>query len=140
MTDQRKPLRKSTAQARHTATPSLRPLGRGEAVSGRMVTRELGGRASSVVPSRREEEGGDSVLSRYFREMATHQVMGADEELQAAERVEQTEVKMWQEVLGYMPAAVYLVPQLAGQVAELPEEERPPAEILAGLEKFAGVF
>src|SRR5690606_15107159 len=34
----------------------------------------------------------------------------------------------------------YLVPQLAAQVAELPEEERPPAEILAGLEKFAHVY
>jgi len=140
MTDQRKPLRKSTAQARHAGTPSLRPLGRGEAASGRMMTRELGGRASSVVPSRREEEGGDSVLSRYFREMATHQVMGADEELQAAERVEQTEVRIWQELLGYMPAAVHLLPQLAGQLGGLPEEERPSADILSGLEKFVGVF
>jgi RNA polymerase primary sigma factor len=140
MTDQRKPLRKSPAPARHAATSSLRPLGRGESVGGRMVTRELGGRASSVVPSRREEEGGDSVLSRYFREMATHQVMGADEELQAAERVEQTEVKMWQELLGYMPAAVHLVPQLAGQVNTLPEEERPPVDILGGLERFVGIF
>ena len=33
----------------------------------------------------------DSMLSRYFRDMATHQVMGPDEELQAAQSVEEAE-------------------------------------------------
>ena len=36
----------------------------------------------------RDESGGDSMLSRYFRDMATHQVMGPDEELKAARMVE----------------------------------------------------
>jgi RNA polymerase primary sigma factor len=139
MTEQRTPLRKSTAKARQIAGASLRPLGMSEAPAPRMVTREVGGRASSVVPSRREEEGGDSVLSRYFREMATHPVMAADEELQAAERVEATEVSMWQALLSYMPAAVHLLPQLALQVEALPEEERPGAEIFAGLAGAADV-
>ncbi len=33
-----------------------------------------------------EEGGGDSMLARYFREMATHTVMGPDEELETADR------------------------------------------------------
>src|SRR5262245_57356589 len=32
--------------------------------------------AENVVPSSRDDVSGDSTLSRYFREMATHQVMG----------------------------------------------------------------
>ena len=36
-----------------------------------------------------EEGGGDSMLARYFREMATHPVMGPDEELGTAVDVEQ---------------------------------------------------
>ena len=39
-----------------------------------------------------EEGGGDSMLARYFRDMAAHQVMGPDEELQTAKAVEQAEV------------------------------------------------
>lgn len=35
-----------------------------------------------------EEGGGDSMLSRYFREMAAHPVMGQDEELATAMEVE----------------------------------------------------
>jgi RNA polymerase primary sigma factor len=91
------------------------------------------------VPARREEEGGDSVLSRYFREMATHQVMGAEEELQAAERVEATEVAMWQALLGYMPAAPHLIAQLEAQVLATPEEDRPDMSIFDGLRRLAGI-
>ena len=38
---------------------------------------------------RADEGGGDSMLSRYFREMATHHVMGPQEELATAIEVEQ---------------------------------------------------
>ena len=41
----------------------------------------------------KDDSVGDSMLSRYFRDMATHQVMGPDEELQAAKEVEQAEVE-----------------------------------------------
>lgn len=37
----------------------------------------------------------DSMLSRYFRDMATHSVMGSDEELAAAKSVEDAEVEHW---------------------------------------------
>ena len=52
-----------------------------------------------------EEGGGDSMLARYFREMATHAVMGPDEELQTAMAVEEAEVDQWVTILGYHDAA-----------------------------------
>jgi RNA polymerase primary sigma factor len=52
-----------------------------------------------------EEGGGDSMLARYFREMATHPVMGPDEELQTAIAVEDAEVDHWVTILGYYDAA-----------------------------------
>jgi RNA polymerase primary sigma factor len=42
-----------------------------------------------------EEGGGDSMLARYFRDMAIHPVMGQDEELATAREVEQTEISLW---------------------------------------------
>lgn len=140
MTNQRNPVRQSTSQARTSAVSSLRPLGGGDAAPSRSREAKVSGRASNVVPSRREEEGGDSVLSRYFREMATHQVMGAEEELQAAERVEDTEVKMWQQLLSYMPAAKFLVPQLIEQIAHLDDDARPSDEVTDCLKQMVTVF
>jgi RNA polymerase primary sigma factor len=52
-----------------------------------------------------EEGGGDSMLARYFREMATHPVMGPEEELQTAIEVERAEVDHWVSILGYCQAA-----------------------------------
>ena len=47
--------------------------------------------------------GGDSMLARYFRDMAAHQVMGPDEELQTAKAVEQAEVDHWVALLSFVP-------------------------------------
>ena len=44
---------------------------------------------SEPPPEAAAEGSNDSMLSRYFRDMATHQVMGPDEELQTAQAVEQ---------------------------------------------------
>ncbi len=52
-----------------------------------------------------EEGGGDSMLARYFREMATHPVMGPEEELETAIEVEQAEVDHWVSILSYYAAA-----------------------------------
>jgi RNA polymerase primary sigma factor len=52
-----------------------------------------------------EEGGGDSMLARYFREMATHPVMGPEEELSTAIAVESAEVDHWVAILGYYAAA-----------------------------------
>ncbi|MCA9589810.1 MAG: hypothetical protein KC657_31115, partial [Myxococcales bacterium] len=59
-----------------------------------------------------EEGGGDSMLARYFREMATHSVMGPDEELSTAIDVENAEVEQWCAALAYLPAAEHILETL----------------------------
>jgi RNA polymerase primary sigma factor len=59
-----------------------------------------------------EEGGGDSMLARYFREMATHPVMGPDEELETAIAVEQAEIDHWSSIFAYMPTAEYALASL----------------------------
>jgi RNA polymerase primary sigma factor len=59
-----------------------------------------------------EEGGGDSMLARYFREMATHTVMGPDEELETAIAVEQAEVDHWSAIFAYLPTAEYALASL----------------------------
>ncbi len=52
-----------------------------------------------------EEGGGDSMLARYFREMATHPVMGQADELRTAIAVEQVEVDHWSAIFSFHPLA-----------------------------------
>ncbi len=59
-----------------------------------------------------EEGGGDSMLARYFREMATHTVMGPDEELETAIAVEQAEIDHWAAIFAYLPTAEYALASL----------------------------
>ena len=59
-----------------------------------------------------EQSGGDSMLARYFREMATHHVMGQEEELKTAIGVERAEVAHWVAILAHVPAADYVLDQL----------------------------
>jgi RNA polymerase primary sigma factor len=59
-----------------------------------------------------EEGGGDSMLARYFREMATHAVMGPDEELKTAVEVERAEIDHWTAILEYYPTADYALDAL----------------------------
>lgn len=120
---QRQTIRKTTAQARTVAAPMQHSAG-SEFGTPRPTTRGVS-RAAGIGPSRRDEEGGDSVLTRYFREMAGHQVMGADEELKAAERVEDAESDIWCKLLAYMPAAERLLDQLEPDLMAIAEEERP---------------
>ena len=67
-----------------------------------------------------EEGGGDTMLARYFREMATHPVMGPDEELGTAVNVESAEVEQWCAILSYLPAAEFALDTLE---KDLPKEE-----------------
>ena len=67
-----------------------------------------------------EEGGGDSMLARYFREMATHPVMGPDEELGTAVDVERAEVEQWCAILSYVPAAEFALDSLE---SDLPKDE-----------------
>jgi RNA polymerase primary sigma factor len=59
-----------------------------------------------------EEGGGDSMLARYFREMATHPVMGPEEELETAIGVESAEVEHWVAIFSYLPSAEYALESL----------------------------
>ena len=67
-----------------------------------------------------EEGGGDSMLARYFREMATHPVMGQEEELGTAVDVERAEVEHWCTILSFVPAAEHALDTLE---VDLPKEE-----------------
>jgi RNA polymerase primary sigma factor len=83
----------------------------------------------------------DSMLSRYFRDMATHQVMGPDEELQAAQSVEQAEVDHWVALLSHVPAAEAILDQLEKDIDGVNPEERPEAAVaqVAELRRLAKV-
>ncbi len=63
------------------------------------------------VPTRKEieEGGGDSMLARYFREMATHAVMGQEEELETAINVENAEIGHWVAILSHQPASEFVL-------------------------------
>ncbi len=67
-----------------------------------------------------DEGGGDTMLARYFREMATHPVMGPDEELGTAVDVECAEVEQWCSILSYLPAAEFALDTLE---KDLPRDE-----------------
>jgi RNA polymerase primary sigma factor len=70
-----------------------------------------------------EESGGDSMLARYFRDMALHPVMGPDEELETAKTVERTEVDHWVALLSFPPAAEHILVALDEEVKKLGDEE-----------------
>jgi RNA polymerase primary sigma factor len=90
-----------------------------------------------------EEGGGDSMLARYFREMATHAVMGPEEELQTAMEVEQAEVEHWVQILSYVPAAEYALDALETDLpkpGESPEDEIVETPQIAELRKLIKAF
>ena len=65
-----------------------------EAAAAEPLANDLEGEKSPKPPTDKEieEGGGDSMLARYFREMATHPVMGPEEELKTAIEVENAEM------------------------------------------------
>jgi RNA polymerase primary sigma factor len=88
----------------------------------------------------REESAGDSMLSRYFRDMATHHVMGPDEELEAAQDVEAAEIEYWVELLSFVPVAEHILVALKQGVEAVPEEERPDISDTKELEELANTY
>ncbi len=97
-------------------------------------------RDSVAPPAHHDEVSGDSTLSRYFREMATHQVMGPDEELVAAQRVEDAEVEHWVSLLSHLPLAEHVFVRLEADVSTINEPERPPLVELVELRKLLKVW
>jgi len=86
-----------------------------------------------------EEGGGDSMLARYFREMALHPVMDQDTEMQTARAVEQTEVAHWAALLSHFPAAEHILKALDEDVKKAGPEvcEAPQIEPLQALVQIA---
>ena len=81
-------------------------------------------------PTRQIEEGsGDSMLARYFREMATHHVMGPEEELTTAIEVEQAEVDHW--------VAIFALPVAAEHALDSLEKDLPTGEEALHLPQIA---
>jgi RNA polymerase primary sigma factor len=76
--------------------------------------------------TRTEKSAGDTMLSRYFRDMATHRVLRPDEEVEAAKAVEDLERKYWVALLAY-PAAFETVAAVLEQT--LSPEQTMPEEI-----------
>jgi len=93
-------------------------------------------RSSSLPPpggSKAPESPGDSTLSRYFRDMATHQVMGQEEELSAAQAVENAEVELWVALFSYVPVAEYILDALDRDIQTLTDDVRPETSALEAL-------
>jgi RNA polymerase primary sigma factor len=100
-------------------------------------------RSSSLPPpggSKAPDSPGDSTLSRYFRDMATHQVMGQEEELSAAQAVETAEVDLWATLFSYVPVAEYILDALDRDIQTLTEDVRPDTSALEGLRQLGHVY
>ncbi len=88
---------------------------------------------------RSDEGGGDSMLARYFREMATHHVMGQEEELATAMAVEQAEVDHWVAIFSHLPAAEHALDSLEKDLPTA-EEEKLDLPQIAELRRLLKLF
>ena len=78
-----------------------------------------------------ERQGaGDSTLSRYFREMASHRVLTPQEEIDAARKVEELEIGYWQALFSYPACFETVATVVEERVEEAPQE-------LAAMRKLA---
>lgn len=92
------------------------------------------------VSRRSAEKTGDSMLARYFREMATHQVMGPDDEVRAAESVEAAEIAYWRSILSYLPAAEYALSSLEQDVLQAGGDEEVDLKAIPELRKLIKLY
>jgi len=90
-------------------------------------------------PKEFEDGGGDSMLARYFREMATHHVMGPEEELATAVEVEDAEIDHWVAIFSYVPAAEYTLDSLEKDLPTA-EDEKLDLPQIAELRKLIKAF
>ncbi|HET6332363.1 MAG TPA: sigma-70 family RNA polymerase sigma factor [Polyangiales bacterium] len=88
----------------------------------------------TVLKSLKTEAGGDSTLSKYFREMAQHRVLTPREEVEAAQEVERLEIGYWEALFSYSPAYETVASVIERNLE--PPEQQHPAEI-ATLRKLA---
>jgi len=82
----------------------------------------------------KNKSSGDSTLSRYFREMASHPVLTPSQEVEAAKEVERLEIGYWSNLFSYAPAFETIAVVLERVMAEVPVEV--PADV-ATMRKLA---
>lgn len=87
--------------------------------------------AEKALKEMERQGGGDSTLSRYFREMAGHRVLTPQEEIEAAKEVERLEIGYWQALFSF-PLALDTV---ATTVERHTEQSLPELGILRKLAK-----
>jgi len=76
---------------------------------------EAAARAEASAEARKKSEGG-TYLSMYFRDMAALHVLRPEEEFTAAREIEALELILWETVLGFAPAADYVLDVVDAQV------------------------
>jgi len=67
----------------------------------------------------------ESLLTRYFSEMVTHQVMSPEEELECARALEQAELGHWTALLAFVPIAELILERLVRDVNDSDDVDRP---------------
>ncbi len=82
----------------------------------------------------------ETLLTRYFREMAPLHVMSPDEELECAQALEQAELEQWSALLAYIPAAESILAGLRRDLNDAPDVERPNLPELEDLQHLAGIY
>jgi RNA polymerase primary sigma factor len=87
------------------------------------LTEELVPPAAAILAKKKDDAAGDSMLSRYFRDMATHTVMTQTEEVEAAKEVEKREMAQWAAVLSYPPVFDHM---MAGLETDFPDHATIP--------------
>ena len=87
----------------------------------------------TVLKALRSEAGGDSTLSKYFREMAQHRVLTPREEVEAAQEVERLEIGYWEALFSYSPA----YETVASVIERNLDPQQPHPEQVATLRKLA---
>lgn len=78
--------------------------------------------AEKALKEMERQGGGDSTLSRYFREMANHRVLSPQEEITAAKEVERLETAYWEALFAYPPASETVAAVLERHLTEIPNE------------------
>ncbi|HVJ89173.1 MAG TPA: sigma-70 family RNA polymerase sigma factor [Labilithrix sp.] len=98
---------------------------------------EVEGRPPSA-KAKADDGGGDSMLARYFREMATHSVMGQEEEHGTAVDVERAEVEHWCAILAFLPVAEHALDTLERDLPK--DEDAIDVPQIAELRKYCKLF
>jgi RNA polymerase primary sigma factor len=70
----------------------------------------------------KNKSSGDSTLSRYFREMASHPVLTPVQEVEAAKEVERLEIGYWKALFSYAPACETVAIVLGALSVEVPAD------------------